>query len=76
MVRILVEVTLHQIDQRFHRLGRAVAREWGLSERLLDGLDDQAIGDTARMGGLGRALAVAAPHATAAMASARVADAA
>ena len=58
------------------RLGRAVAREWGLSERLLEGLDDQVIDDTARMSGLGRALAVAAPHATAAMASARVADAA
>lgn len=58
------------------RLGRAVAREWGLSERLLDGLEDQGIDDTARMSGLGRALAVAAPHATAAMASARVADAA
>lgn len=58
------------------RLGRAVAREWGLSERLLQGLDDQAIDDTMRMSGLGRALAVAAPHATAALASARVADAA
>ncbi|KRA44333.1 HDOD domain-containing protein [Pseudoxanthomonas sp. Root630] len=54
------------------RLGRAVAREWGMSERLLQGLDDQALGDTVRMTGLGRALAVAAPHASAAMASARV----
>ncbi|HEY1034142.1 MAG TPA: HDOD domain-containing protein [Pseudoxanthomonas sp.] len=66
----------HLLQDASPRLGRAVARAWGLSERLLQGLDDQAIDDTAHMTGLGRALAAAAPHASAAMASARIADAA
>jgi len=71
-----VVIAAHLLQDASPRLGRAVAREWGLSERLLQGLDDQAIDDTARMTGLGRALAAAAPHASAAMASARIADAA
>ena len=69
-------IAAHLLQDASPRIGRAVAREWGLSERLLQGLDDQALDDTACMTGLGRALAVAAPHASAAMVSARIADAA
>lgn len=67
-----VGVATRLLQDASPRLGRAVAREWGLSERVLQGLDDQALDDTTRMTGLGRALAVAAPHASAAMASAQV----
>lgn len=58
------------------RLGRAVAREWALSDRLMQALDDQVVDEVAAMSALGRCLALAAPAASVAMESADVADAA
>ena len=49
------------------RLGRAVAREWGLSERVTQALHEQLADDVATLGPLARALALAAPAASAAM---------
>lgn len=49
------------------RLGRAVAREWGLSERVMQALHEQLADDVAAMGPLARALAFAAPEASDAM---------
>jgi HD-like signal output (HDOD) protein len=57
------------------RLGRAVAREWGLSERVMQALDEQDVDVVASMGPLARALALAGPEASAAM-EAPAADAA
>ena len=45
------------------RIARRVAEEWQLSARMLQALDEQAGTDLARMGGLGRALAVSGPAA-------------
>jgi HD-like signal output (HDOD) protein len=58
------------------RLGRAVAREWGLSERVMQALDEQEAEGIPSMGPLGRALALAAPEASAAMEAPATADAA
>lgn len=57
------------------RLGRAVAREWGLPDRLMQALDEQASDDIATIGALGRTLALAAPEASRAMEAPSVADA-
>lgn len=58
------------------RLGRAVAREWALSERVMNALGEQEIDDVAALGTLARALALATPAASAAMEALPVADAA
>jgi HD-like signal output (HDOD) protein len=58
------------------RIGRAVAREWDLSARLSQALDQQGAEDVATMGPLARALAFAAPEASDAMQTSLVADAA
>lgn len=58
------------------RIGRAVAREWALSERVMKALDEQDVDDVAAIGTLARALALAAPEASAAMETPVVADAA
>ena len=58
------------------RIGRAVAREWELSARLMQALEEQAAEDVAAMGPLARALAFAAPEASDAMEMSPVADAA
>ncbi|WP_299342272.1 HDOD domain-containing protein [uncultured Pseudoxanthomonas sp.] len=58
------------------RVGQAVAREWDLSARLMQALDEQGAGDTAAMGSLARGLALAAPQASGAMEAPQVADAA
>lgn len=58
------------------RLGHAIAHEWGLSARLVQALHEQKADDVAAMGPLARALALAAPEASAAMHVSPVADAA
>lgn len=58
------------------RVGQAVAREWDLSARLMQALDEQGAGDIAAMGSLARGLALAAPQASGAMEAPPVADAA
>ena len=58
------------------RLGCAVAREWGLSERLMQALREQAADDVATFSPLARVLASAAPEAADAMEAPPVADAA
>ncbi len=58
------------------RIGCAVAKEWALSARLMQALDEQAHGDLSAMGGLGRVLALAAPEASAAFAAPAARDAA
>ena len=49
------------------RIGRAVAREWGLSERVMQALDEQGADATHAMSPLARAIAMAAPEASAVM---------
>ncbi|MCH6484913.1 HDOD domain-containing protein [Pseudoxanthomonas sp. LH2527] len=58
------------------RLGCAVAREWGLSERLMQALREQTADDVATLGPLARVLASAAPEAGDAMENPPVANAA
>lgn len=58
------------------RVGQAVAREWDLSARLMQALDEQGAGDVAAMGSLARGLALAASQASGAMEAPPVADAA
>lgn len=58
------------------RIGCAVAKEWALSARLMQALDEQAHGDLSAMAELGRVLALAAPEASAAFAAPAARDAA
>nr|WP_298129898.1 HDOD domain-containing protein [uncultured Pseudoxanthomonas sp.] len=58
------------------RLGCAVAREWGLSERLMQALREQTADDVATLSPLARVLASAAPEAGDAMENPPVANAA
>ena len=58
------------------RLGCAVAREWGLSERLMQALREQTADDVATLSPLARVLANAAPEAGNAMENPPVANAA
>lgn len=58
------------------RVGQAVAREWNLSARLTQALDEQGAAEVAAMGSLARSLARAAPQASEAMEAPPVADAA
>ena len=66
----------HLLRRWSPRIGRAVAREWDLSARLIQALDEQGAEDIAAMGALARALAFAAPEASDAMEASPVADAA
>lgn len=56
------------------RVAQRMARDWGLSERALQALEEQALPDPAAMGGLGRALRVAGPLGLASMQVVRDAD--
>jgi HD-like signal output (HDOD) protein len=66
----------HLLHRWSPRLGRAVAREWALSDRLMQALDEQGVDDIAAISPLARALALAAPEASAMMEAPPVADAA
>ncbi|MCR6627406.1 MAG: HDOD domain-containing protein [Pseudoxanthomonas sp.] len=57
----------HVLHRWSPRIGRAVAREWGLSERVIQTLDEQGADATRAMSPLARALAMAAPEASAVM---------
>lgn len=69
-------MTAHLLQRWSPRLACAVAREWGLSERLMQALDAQTDDEGTAMGPLARALALAAPEASDAMEAPAVAAAA
>ena len=71
-----VEAMARLLHRWSPRIGRAVAREWTLSERVMLALHEQDVDDMAKAGLLARALALAAPCASAAMEAPAVADAA
>lgn len=62
------------LQARAPRIARLMARDWGLSDRALRALDDQALSGPEAMGSLGRALLVAGPLGLASMQSVRSAD--
>lgn len=68
------EDTAGFLQSRAPRIAQLMARDWGLSERSLQALEDQALSDPAAMGGLGRALRVAGPVGLASMRVVREAD--
>jgi HD-like signal output (HDOD) protein len=69
-----LEATAGLLHRWSPRLGCAVAREWGLSERVMQALQEQETDDIATASPLARALALAAPDASAAMEEPQVAD--
>lgn len=68
------EDTAGFLQSRAPRIAQLMARDWGLSERSLRALEDQARSDPGAMSGLGRALLMAGPVGLASMRVVRDAD--
>lgn len=66
--------TARLLQSRAPRIAQLMARDWGLSDRSLRALEDQALPDPGAMSGLGRALLVAGPLGLASMRVVRSAD--